>query len=249
MEYYRRKLELRLLAARSAIHLGAGGRDPATLVSADLKEVRIYGLDPSFSSLSRNPNPLRIVARGHVVPLPSESVDLIFSENVMEHVENPLATLEEAFRLLRPGGLILWVAPSLWSYSGLATHCTPLPFHRLVNRLLESVTPRRASRDVFPTYFRINSPSRVRRLVRLAGLNLIELSTFADAPHYTQFLPLIHQLAVLWHVVLDRFEFLAPLRLVTLVEARKPALSPAPTSKVSCAPSLAPQASQPADTA
>ena len=93
--------------ARSAVHVGAGGVDPATLTSADLSKLRIYAVDPSIESLRRSPNPHRLVAWGHEIPLPGESTDVVFSEFVMEHVEKPGETVREAHRLLRPGGHLI----------------------------------------------------------------------------------------------------------------------------------------------
>lgn len=222
MQHYRARLERCLRGARTAIHLGAGSRDPASLVAAAPADLRIFAVDPSLRSLARNPSSNRVVAWGHTIPLPNASIDVIFSEHVMEHVEDPCATLQEAYRVLRPGGTLLWIAPNLWSYSGLAAHLTPFWFHRLVSRALEPITPRRASCDVFPTHFRINSLGTIRRLLRETGFETEEIYTTSDAPHYTQILPLVHQLAILWHLVLDRFECLASLRVVQIVCARKP---------------------------
>jgi SAM-dependent methyltransferase len=50
--------------------------------------------------------------------VPDESVDLIFSSNVMEHIEDDVQVLRELHRKLRPGGhLALWVPafPALWT--------------------------------------------------------------------------------------------------------------------------------------
>jgi ubiquinone/menaquinone biosynthesis C-methylase UbiE len=222
-DYYRSRLDAAFEKAGTAVHLGAGGKDPATLTSVDLQGKTIYAVDPSEESLRRNPNPNKITAWGHDIPLPDASVDLVFSEYLMEHVEHPEETLAEARRLLRPGGRLLWVAPSLWSHTGLATHLTPLSFHKWVNRLLEPVQYRRASADVFPTFFRINSIPRIRRMLRETGFEIEDLYTVADAPHYTKLIPLVHQLVVLFHLVLDRFECLRYFRVVQVVTARKPA--------------------------
>jgi len=219
---YRDRLDRLLRDAHSAVHVGAGGIDPAKLTSVDLSRLRIYAVDPSIESLRRSPNPNRLVAWGHEIPLADESADVVFSEYVMEHVEKPRETVLEAHRLLRPGGRLIWTAPNLWSYSGIVTHLTPLWFHRWVNKLLEPVQRRRAEADVFPTFFRINSIPRIRRVLSEAGFELEELVTTSHAPHYTTLLPGLHHLAIGLHLVLDRFEMLRHFRLVQIVVARKP---------------------------
>lgn len=39
------------------------------------------------------------------IPLPSGSQDLVIFDNVLEHVESPLTSLAEIFRVLKPGGI------------------------------------------------------------------------------------------------------------------------------------------------
>jgi SAM-dependent methyltransferase len=48
-----------------------------------------------------------VVRRGaaECIPLPNASQDLVFFDNVLEHVESPLISLTEIFRVLKPGGI------------------------------------------------------------------------------------------------------------------------------------------------
>ncbi len=219
---YLERLDRLLRGAGCAVHVGAGSVDPAALTQSDLSGLCIYAVDPSIESLRRSPNPRRLVAWGHEIPLASESTDVVFSEYVMEHVEKPRETIREAHRLLRPGGRLIWTAPNLWSYSGLITHLTPYWFHRWVTKLLEPVQHRKAQADVFPTYFRVNSIPRIRRLLSETGFELEELVSTCHAPHYTKLLPGIHHLAIGLHLLLNRFEALRHFRMVQIVVARKP---------------------------
>lgn len=54
---------------------------------------------------------------GRHIPLEAESVDIIFSSNVLEHVENLPEIFSEFRRILRPGGFGLHVVPtSAWRF-------------------------------------------------------------------------------------------------------------------------------------
>ena len=56
-----------------------------------------------------------LAARGERIPLKSKSVDLIFTSNVFEHLEDQQATVDEMVRVLRPGGVVVSVVAIPWS--------------------------------------------------------------------------------------------------------------------------------------
>jgi SAM-dependent methyltransferase len=56
---------------------------------------------------------------GTSVPLQDESVDVVVSYDVLEHVISPPASVKELFRVLRPGGTALLVFPV---YLGMRSH-------------------------------------------------------------------------------------------------------------------------------
>lgn len=47
-----------------------------------------------------------IGAIGEALPLPDNSIDIIMSLQVLEHVQNPAQVIHEAYRVLKPGGYI-----------------------------------------------------------------------------------------------------------------------------------------------
>ena len=50
-----------------------------------------------------------VVYEGKEMPLATESVDLIFSYTALEHTRYPSVTVQECFRILRPGGMLVSV--------------------------------------------------------------------------------------------------------------------------------------------
>jgi SAM-dependent methyltransferase len=65
-----------------------------------------YGLDPE----------LIVDAKGENIPFPDNSFDLVFSSTVLEHTDDPWRVLDEAIRVLRPGGYLQFVFPNYGSF-------------------------------------------------------------------------------------------------------------------------------------
>lgn len=55
-------------------------------------------------------------APGEAIPYPDASFDLVYSSNVLEHVRDPQAVIDEAVRVLKPGGQLLLVVPNYGSW-------------------------------------------------------------------------------------------------------------------------------------
>ena len=62
-------------------------------------------------------DPDRIInAVGERLPFEDGQFDIVYSTNVLEHTDRPIAVLDEALRVLRPGGTLQFVYPSFGSY-------------------------------------------------------------------------------------------------------------------------------------
>lgn len=114
-------------------------------------------------------------------PLPFEdsSFDLIVTDMVVEHIENPRDVCSELLRVLRPGGYICIRTPNKWSYVALAATLVP---NRLHSKALESVQPNRQEKDVFPTFYRMNSTRSLRDLFK--GHAVYVTKFFADPAYH-----------------------------------------------------------------
>lgn len=90
--------------------------------------------------------------------LESESVDLIVSDFVMEHVEDPDLFFGEVSRVLKPGGYFCGRTTNKLGYVALAAWLLPKKFHQ---RVLDKFQKSRAAQDVFPAFYRVNTVKTV----------------------------------------------------------------------------------------
>lgn len=118
----RRNVALKLLRKFSqgkptVLDLGCG----TGVISGELTQwAEPISLDMSELALSFSKGrgiPTLVQARGEWLPLKSGSVDAVLALDVFEHVEDDGAALREAFRVLRPGGVLVLSVPAfrtLW---------------------------------------------------------------------------------------------------------------------------------------
>lgn len=167
----------------------------------------VVGVDTS-PDVAHNPNidaPLR--ASLTVLPFASETFDLIICKHVLEHLADPKAAFRELARVLSPQGRLLLLTPNRFHYVPLLASLLPHRVHRLVASG-RGLTPA----DVHPTVYRANTPRRLRRLARQAGLRVVGLRVFETAPVYLAFHPLAFALGVAYERLVNRFEALSFLR-------------------------------------
>lgn len=88
------------------------------------------GVDPDVGELSARGTPRAgmIRASGTELPVQTGSVEICYSSNVLEHVAEPVAMLDEMVRVTRPGGTV-FVSFTPW-YSPWGGHETA-PWHYL----------------------------------------------------------------------------------------------------------------------
>lgn len=105
---------------------------------------------------------------GDTWPVDSASIDLLVSDAVVEHLEKPDQFFAECNRVVKPGGFLCIRTPNRWSYVALGASIVPNQFHAGVVGKLQ---PGRKAKDVFPTYYRANTITTVRRLLKKHGFH------------------------------------------------------------------------------
>jgi len=167
------------------LNLGAGPatRDQTRIFKGEVAEVAGADIDPLV--LKNDELDHAVVIDGVSLPFESERFDLVYSDFVLEHVEFPQPFLTEVRRILRPGGSYFFRTPNLFHYVALGSYLTPQWIHeRLANpmRGLDS-----QAHDPWPTFYRANTPGKIRRLARRAGFTNAKFRLIEMEPSYLKF--------------------------------------------------------------
>ena len=152
------------------------------------------------------------------LPLADASVDLIMSRSVFEHLQDPLSVYREFFRVLRPGGAVVFRTANMWDYGTLVARLVPNRFHAAIVKRVEG----RDEEDTFPTAYRTNTAGDVRRLAAAAGLEVESFDYLSQYPNYLMFNGALFFLGSCYERLINRFSALRFLRGWILVTLRKP---------------------------
>ena len=150
--------------------------------------------------------------------LPSESVDLVMSRAVMEHITEPGRVYREIRRILRPGGHFVFLTANLWDYASVFAKLIPNRYHAPIVSRMEG----RAEHDVFPTAYRTNTRSAVTKWARSSDLELASFRYLGQYPSYFMFNGFLFLLATGYQKLISNAAWLNFLQGWILVTLRKP---------------------------
>ncbi|MGO9986454.1 MAG: class I SAM-dependent methyltransferase [Rhodomicrobium sp.] len=158
------------------------------------------------------------VANAGGIPYAGAMFDLVFADNVLEHLEDPLTVFCEIARVLKPGGRFVFKTPNKWHYVPTIARITPHRFHQAFNRLRG-----RAEADTFPTVYRANTRPNVSALARAAGLKVERLEVFESRPEYLRLTAATYLAGALYERAVNSTKALEGFRVALTGTLAKPA--------------------------
>lgn len=153
------------------------------------------GLDPDQPSLAEHR--LKLAAStgfSHALPFKDQSFDIVFCSWLLEHLENPQLDLGEIGRVLKPGGVFIFITPNkrhpiAWLNQAIGR------FSAVQDWLVERLYGRVAA-DTFPTWYKANDEHQLEGyLHKISQDSDIEFKIdqlhFIPDPTYLAFHPVI----------------------------------------------------------
>ena len=156
------------------------------------------------------------VADAGRIPYEDGVFDVVFSDNVLEHLQEPLDVFLEVTRVLKPGGVFLFKTPNKWHYVPMLARLTPHRFHQYINRLRG-----REEEDTFPTVYRANTGHQIARFAERAGLIVESIDRIEGRPEYLRMHWLLYLLGLAYERTVNATSLLAPFRVLLIGVLRK----------------------------
>jgi SAM-dependent methyltransferase len=219
---FEEEIAVHLKADRTLLDAGCGRTAPVLTLFAS-KVAKPIGVDLVKFSTELRPSRVTLLNCNLAdLPLRSESVDVVISRSVVEHLADPAAVQREFFRVLKPGGRFIFITPNVWSYPVAIARLVPNYFHAAVVDWAEG----RPTLDTFETYYRSNSFRTIRRLAARTGFTVESMRYLSMFPNYLMFHPWAFMVGVIYERMIRRAKILHPLQhwiLAVLLRPESPA--------------------------
>lgn len=184
--YFFRKY-LKYYINSNSIVLDAGCGDKGIISEFKFLPELIVGVDINKRILDRNQTVnKKILANLEHIPLNDNSVDIVTSEFVLEHLCRPELVLREISRILKPGGVFIFITPNIINPVMFLSKILPHVFHVAL-----TISLLKKEEEPQVTYYRANTYQKLLRLGKIAELHKHELVRAGNPEYLGFFKPLI----------------------------------------------------------
>lgn len=183
---------------REIVLLDAGCGHSTLLAEQYTRCKEVIGVDLDRIGLNKNKLVTRkIFADLSDIPIPDNSVDIVTSAWVFEHISNPVAFGEEVYRILKPGGYLIFITPNKDGWYAVFAENLPLAIHKKIAKRFYG----RDFNDTFPTMYLLNKEEDIDDYLSVPR-NFLKIEfIYNDDPKYMGFNIFMRPLAKLWHKI------------------------------------------------
>ena len=151
-------------------------------------------------------------------PLDDNSVDLVTSTMVLEHIENNDYTMREVFRVLKPGGKFISVMPNKFSIFSTINRILP---YKLARNILLTLKPDFKGISGFKAYYDRTYYSGMKKLLNKYGFSEIDFGlSYSQSEYFSFFLPFA-LIVLVWDFIMYMFRIKPLCSYVCFVAVKK----------------------------
>jgi ubiquinone/menaquinone biosynthesis C-methylase UbiE len=116
------------LKFKKILEVGAGSARDSFQLAEEKATVYVLDYSPQALRIVKNLNDQSkvgvylIQGDAFEIPIPDETLDIVFHQGLMEHFKDPMSLLKEHFRVLKPGGLLLVDVPQRYHVYTIIKH-------------------------------------------------------------------------------------------------------------------------------
>ncbi len=197
--HYREEVRRNLADNISVLDIGGGKRCTFADECRTHTGVKIIALDVSAEELAFNNDAdekiVFDIASGKRVPLEDESVDMVTSSSVLEHLKNLENAVKEVRRILKPGGKFISVLPCKFALFAIINQLLP---NWLARKILFAIMPEAKGFCGFVAYYDRCYYPALKNLLSRNGFSKIDfMFDYNQAGYFSFFVP-FGLIALLW---------------------------------------------------
>lgn len=163
------------------------------------KVKKVIAADIDEAVLENKSSDEQILIKNNRIDLKLKYVDIVISDYVLEHVDNPLEFYNLVNLYLKPGGWFCARTPHKYSYTSLAALFFKNNTH---SKLLKYIQPNRKEEDIFETRYQMNTCRDIKKIFRNWNNKSF---IYKSEPSYYFGNKLIFKIQSLFHNILPAF--------------------------------------------
>ena len=156
----------------------------------------VHGADLDPYSLENKDVEQVFICDAADMPFEEGTYNLVFSQFLLEHVQDSLTTVKSIARVTAKDGLVTLLIPNPTSPAAIVTKLTPFWFHIFFKRRIQGYDY--VSEDTFPTVFDFKSVKNLKGQMAEAGFKEVEAVFIPEVYFRFRLRPVLGRLAILY---------------------------------------------------
>ena len=192
------------------LNMGAGLTTDNKIRSLKGEVIKVVGVDVNSEIMKNEDLDEAIVITNNKLPFADNTFNLVWSDYVLEHIDDPGTFLQEIYRVLKPRASFFFRTPNKHHYVSLMARMTPDWFHKRIANKVRGLS--NEAHELYPTFHKLNSRNSITTYARLAGFRYIDLRLIEAEPSYLMFHSIPFLLGVFYERIVNSSNRLSNLR-------------------------------------